>query len=382
MHAVSKWGGLLAVATVVACMGPPGEPGPAGPAGPQGASAPEVLEWTLTAIDFGEAGATRVPLTLTNRSPSAISGLSIAASQGFSVSTSCSSTLAAGAACGASVSLSSGSTLPATGTLTASAGSKTATAALARPLASCKDIKAARPSLPDGTYLIDPDGSAGAQPIQVQCDMTTDGGGWTLVASVVEDDGVYSWTQFANGPANIANWTNRWTFGSLEAFQVSDYKSPAFVTLAANDLMVMDETGNWGRFNQVLQGKSLRERISGVTTCATAPLLAPGSPQIASSDPVAAANMFFGFMGGDPNDTNRCPLNYAPDATDAAVIFMGGNSSSSVGVGYVGYFTGSIHTDHDTNFCLRMNPIVNGTWYSTPDLSLQGPCTANYLYVR
>lgn len=43
---------------------------------------------------------------------------------------------------------------------------------------SCKALLLANPKLPSGTYSIDP---AGAGPIPAICDMTTDGGGWTMV---------------------------------------------------------------------------------------------------------------------------------------------------------------------------------------------------------
>lgn len=49
-----------------------------------------------------------------------------------------------------------------------------------RPGLSCKDIKTRGPYLPDGLYWIDPDGSAGLPLTVVMCDMTRDGGGWTL----------------------------------------------------------------------------------------------------------------------------------------------------------------------------------------------------------
>ena len=50
--------------------------------------------------------------------------------------------------------------------------------------ASCAALKAGSPGLGDGVYAIDPDGAGPAAALSVWCDMTTDGGGWTLLATL------------------------------------------------------------------------------------------------------------------------------------------------------------------------------------------------------
>ncbi|MFC1754635.1 FG-GAP-like repeat-containing protein [Thermoproteota archaeon] len=68
------------------------------------------------------------------------------------------------------------------------------------PGLSCYDILMSNPSSTNGSYWIDPDGAGGDSEFEVFCDMSTDGGGWTLV---------WSNTREGTGkPVTDITWTN------------------------------------------------------------------------------------------------------------------------------------------------------------------------------
>jgi hypothetical protein len=120
------------------------------------------------------------------------------------------------------------------------------------PYPSCWEILSANPGIPDGNYLIDPDGPGGVNAFNCSCDMTTDGGGWTLVSNYnhlagtnpplqyrssdlpllgslsmgVDESGTGYWGNASNALMNqIPFDTLRWYGTSSQAGKVTHFKS-------------------------------------------------------------------------------------------------------------------------------------------------------------
>ncbi|KAM6972622.1 intelectin-like [Aplochiton taeniatus] len=127
----------------------------------------------------------------------------------------------------------------------------------ASPARSCKELLEIFKINKDGIYTLT---SGSGIVYQTFCDMTTAGGGWTLVASVHENN-MYGkctvgdrWSSQQgndqNQPEGDGNWANRNTFGTAEGATSDDFKNPGYFDIAAQDISVWHvpnnlEIGEW-----------------------------------------------------------------------------------------------------------------------------------------
>ena len=214
---------------------------------------------------------------------------------------------------------------------------------------SCSTLLAEFPDLEDGAYWLDADGDGPAEPFETQCDMTTDGGGWTLVARLSDDD-EKRWVRRYNSEMAETLWFNGATHGLLTG--TDDYKNAGMNDLVAADLLLtvhvkVDDALVYGVFaNDICDGENpLPDQA--VWTAGQCTLYVPGQT-IKSGEfgAVPGGGHIHGLMlGAKDGDSNACvrKANIPGVANDLgngggstqppeiAVIAMGSDASGPTG---------------------------------------------------
>nr|XP_039258551.1 uncharacterized protein LOC120335122 isoform X1 [Styela clava] len=112
-------------------------------------------------------------------------------------------------------------------------------------MSSCFDLLQQKVNInASGIYLIRP--KENFDEFKTYCDMETDGGGWTLVASIHESDinkkcDVYDrWAHYASFDVakDKTNWENERIFGEVQTCTEDDYKNMGYFALNTNDVMI------------------------------------------------------------------------------------------------------------------------------------------------
>jgi hypothetical protein len=204
------------------------------------------------------------------------------------------------------------------------------------PAQSCKDLLKSNPSAKDGVYWIDPPSWAGGA-FEAYCDMTTDGGGWTLVGKV---------RALAHGGDNNVldsndktRWVDRAYLGSIKQLTDEDALGPSYESIAFTDFMLQG-IGNKSKILAWRMGQkfdSLFDIFKAATTYKATQLLVGNHTTLdwksgcgTGSGPDGTGPQFYGFnIRSDGAATNGNLVNGYTGGWCAALAGWGRDNTAS-----------------------------------------------------
>lgn len=190
--------------------------------------------------------------------------------------------------------------------------SESCVAGVCRPFASCSALRTAAPSLASGVYALDPDGAGPKATFTSFCEMTEDGGGWTLAMKI---DGTKKTFVYES-----ALWTNGATLNPLAtALDTTEAKLATFTAVPFTKLRVGMQVGTTRRFLVLdIVAASLEDLFKGTAVTTTAgraqwgklvadPLVQPFCSAEGINQDFIPVNSFsararIGFLGNNEND--------------------------------------------------------------------------------
>ena len=234
--------------------------------------------------------------------------------------------------------------------------------ALEIPPVSCLQILNDGDSTGNGTYSIDPDGIGGNAAYTVYCDMTTDGGGWTLVAKVDGANSNEGWEW------NTSDWKSGSGFGGACVHDTStacDGKSDAWGDLVVAQMMVNTGFAS-AYYNMVNTTRTMEQQYN----LAGYDFTLPSNGQVIANRYGGSADSNYQVvsMGDGDGETisassaDRCMLHVRKNTSHTTTTgFCAGRTRSGTGTSFV--FAPTSNSSNSRSDYARMN---NG---SSPTLS-------------